>query len=1001
MYKAFSLFIHMFFLCQFFGCVQDNSKNLGNPVGGIPAVVNRVLANNFSAPSFASKTNSTITLSYTSLDGDLASSCSVFSLSHISTVSACACVSGVCSVQVTGVIGYTGPASFLFNVEAGGKTSTTGTASFSITAAAPGSNINPTISTPTNKTTTEGIAITGIGFTIGAVDSVISCANVVGTSSNTALISNANITITGSYPNCNLSVSPTAATTGSSTITLTLTDNGDPLPALTATSSFLVTVNAFNDPPTISSVAAQFTLEDIATAAISFTIGDIDSVVSCGNVTATSSNTSLVANGSLVIGGVAPNCTITASPNLNASGLANITLSLTDNGLPLPAKTASSVFVLSVAPANDTPTISSILAQSTNESTLKSVPFTIADIDSTPSCSNVVGTSSNTTILPNGNISITGTAPNCLVNMTPAAGQTGSLTVTLVFTDNGTPMPAASASRSFTLGVDPTNDLPVISSVTSQSTLEDTASTPINFTISDSDSVITCSNVVGTSSNIALVPNSNIVISGTAPNCTAVITPLPNQAGTASITLTLTDNGTPLPGAIATSVFNFFVNPVNDAPSIAAIATQSTDEDTPSNPIAFTVTEIDSNITCAANVTATSSNTSLVPNLNLVIGGVFPNCTIVATPVANLSGSTNITLTVTDNGTPLPVLNNTRAFTLNVLPVPDLTGSLTIANNLSGIASSYTGNSYGRILKFTGLISDEALSDVEVCLGTAAGSCDTSLWAQGVGYTTGGVAPTITLGGQYRMISGVGGAQVFNLVKTCGAATNYFYSVRAINSIGKISNVVSTPAWSFWEPTCLGVGVLSQWLDASETSTITLATGVSNWTDKSGNARTVTQATAAKQPAYSSTALGGTLPGLTFNGTSSSLMRASFVYAQGSASIFAVMRAAPNVGRYLFSEGRTVTTNNYYAPMLSSGTNTLTGWIVNDAGVNELNQPTISSLYQNSTTRFVMAQDAGNSYTTYSNGTVQVQAATAYTRATNTIDTYRIGARIRAGVEAT
>jgi len=41
----------------------------------------------------------------------------------------------------------------------------------------------------------------------------------------------------------------------------------------------------------------------------------------------------------------------------------------------------------------------------------------------------------------------------------------------------------------------------------------------------------------------------------------------------------------------------------------------------------------------------------------------------------------------------------------------------------------------------------------------------------------------------------------------------------------------------------------SLWLDASDASTITIATGVSSWRDKSGNGRNVTQGTAGAQPA--------------------------------------------------------------------------------------------------------------------------------------------------------
>jgi hypothetical protein len=43
---------------------------------------------------------------------------------------------------------------------------------------------------------------------------------------------------------------------------------------------------------------------------------------------------------------------------------------------------------------------------------------------------------------------------------------------------------------------------------------------------------------------------------------------------------------------------------------------------------------------------------------------------------------------------------------------------------------------------------------------------------------------------------------------------------------------------------------LYAWYDASDASTITQATGVSAWADKSGNGRTCSQATGANQPAY-------------------------------------------------------------------------------------------------------------------------------------------------------
>ena len=50
-----------------------------------------------------------------------------------------------------------------------------------------------------------------------------------------------------------------------------------------------------------------------------------------------------------------------------------------------------------------------------------------------------------------------------------------------------------------------------------------------------------------------------------------------------------------------------------------------------------------------------------------------------------------------------------------------------------------------------------------------------------------------------------------------------------------------------WTPASLG-SALHAWYDADDAATITIATGVSQWNDKSGNARNVAQATGANQP---------------------------------------------------------------------------------------------------------------------------------------------------------
>ncbi|MBI3416565.1 MAG: hypothetical protein HY043_14815, partial [Verrucomicrobia bacterium] len=96
--------------------------------------------------------------------------------------------------------------------------------------------------------------------------------------------------------------------------------------------------------PTISSLPDRTTVEDIATPAISFTIGDAETPASLLVLAGASSNSALVPNTSIAFGGSGTNRTVVITPALDRSGATTITLTVTDAG----GATASSSFVLTV-----------------------------------------------------------------------------------------------------------------------------------------------------------------------------------------------------------------------------------------------------------------------------------------------------------------------------------------------------------------------------------------------------------------------------------------------------------------------------------------------------------------------------------------------------------------------------------------------------------------------------------------------------------------------------
>ncbi|SNT39341.1 hypothetical protein SAMN05421640_3734, partial [Ekhidna lutea] len=216
---------------------------------------------------------------------------------------------------------------------------------------------------------------------------------------------------------------------------------------------------------------------------------------------------------------------------------------------------------------------------------------------------------------------------------TPATDANGVATVTISLSDDGGTGGGGvdtSTDQTFTITVNAVNDDPTISTIADQSTNEDTDKTGISFTVDEgggTDEDAQVLTVTATSSNTTLVPNGNITVNytdngGSSANVlspTLDITPAANLSGTTTITVTVQDNGTGTPSAVET--FDLTVNAVNDDPTISTIADQSTNEDTDKTGISFTVdegggTDEDAQV---LTVTATSSNTTLVPNGNITV----------------------------------------------------------------------------------------------------------------------------------------------------------------------------------------------------------------------------------------------------------------------------------------------------------------------------------------------------------------------------------------------
>lgn len=177
----------------------------------------------------------------------------------------------------------------------------------------------------------------------------------------------------------------------------------------------------------------------------------------------------------------------------------------------------------------------------------------------------------------------------------------------------------------------------------------------------------------------ASVDNASLfaALPAVAPDGTLQYTPAADANGTATIMLTLSDDGGTAGGGIDTSApqaFTITVTPVNDAPSFTAGAHQSAEDAGPQSVVNW-ATAITAGPPDEAGQTLTfmvTANTN--PTLFSGAPAVSPTGTLAYTAAPNAFGSADITVVLRDNGgtgnggvdTSAP-----QAFTITVVPVSD------------------------------------------------------------------------------------------------------------------------------------------------------------------------------------------------------------------------------------------------------------------------------------------------------------------------------------------
>lgn len=407
--------------------------------------------------------------------------------------------------------------------------------------------------------------------------------------------------------------------------------------------------------------------------------------------------------------------TLTFTPKAAATGTVTVTVRLHDNGGTANGgadTSAPQTFTIQLTGLNKAPSFTKGASPSVNEDVgAQTINNFVTNVSEG---TGDVGQTVTVAITNNSNPTLFSAGPNLtngVLTYTPAPNANGLATITLTATDNGGTAGGGkdTLTTTFTITVKPINDVPLLAtgSLPTINVAEDSATTiatPLGLTGVTYSPGPANEATQTLAYKITAIPTFLKLFKANGTTAVAVggtvtaaelqgltYKTVPNLFGTGPIKFTVTDNGSgtaPNVNSLLQTI-NATVTGVSDGgPTISTIANVITNEDTPTAAIRFTVTDIDDALVNlnAIIVTATSSNTDLVPNSpsNIVLGGSLGARTIQLKPALDKFGSTDITVTATDSDN----VSTSRTFTLTVNPVNDVPRVTTATFSVSEITTN-------------------------------------------------------------------------------------------------------------------------------------------------------------------------------------------------------------------------------------------------------------------------------------------------------------------------
>ncbi|MGB0600416.1 MAG: FG-GAP-like repeat-containing protein, partial [Rubripirellula sp.] len=388
-------------------------------------------------------------------------------------------------------------------------------------------------------------------------------------------------------------------------------------------------------------------------------------------VTAISSSTGLIPNPTVTYTSPEATGSLKFIPVADQSGAATITVMVEDGGLDGNLSTADDnvsfarTFEVTVSAVNDAPTLDALSNLSINEDSAEQT-VNLAGISAGGGESQplrVTASSSTTGLIPNPTVTYTSPEATGNLKFTPVAEQSGAATITVTVEDGGldgnlsTADDNASFERTFEVTVSAVNDAPTLDTLSNLSINEDSAEQTVNLAgISAGGGESQPLRVTASSGDIGLIPHPTVTYTSAETIGTLKFTPVADQSGTATITVTVEDGGpdgnlsTVDDNASFARTFEVTVSAVNDVPKLDALSNLSINEDSAEQTVSLAGISAGGGESQPLRVTAISSTTGIIPNPTVTYTSAETTGTLKFTPVADQSGTSTLTITVEDGG---------------------------------------------------------------------------------------------------------------------------------------------------------------------------------------------------------------------------------------------------------------------------------------------------------------------------------------------------------------